>query len=505
MSSQRAANFVPEVTVSGDQWGLTGPARKMIPVATEGPLGASYTVYEKNWTCADCGHENYASKARCHRCRAHRPEPGEAGGASEADRVIAGPAPEAAEWREAVDPDTKHVYYVNVMTGHRQWERPEAMGPAPHETGWFGRGAMGSSAAEAYEARNATYLARPARKQIEHVPTKGAGYLEGAYEYNIWYNKYLGDHWTSQKDREPAETRVDLARDAGHTKADRHDNNLKFFCLYFARGCCAHGKDCQFAHRIPVNADIKRLALDETKDIFGRERHREHRDDMGGVGAIMKPCRTLYAGGLTKTDYKDPRALEECLWRHFGDFGEIENINLIARLSIAFVRYRYRSAAEFAKEAMSNQKLDAEENINVRWAYDDPNPVAEAAAARADADAMVKLLQAKGVDFGKGDVALQAYPADYAMPAAKKARLENGEEVEVAREQLYPNTDTQFGGAAGAAGAAGGEEVQSYTKLQVTSYKLQSYKLHVTSTLSIGPDGPSCEKSSRRKLVTCNS
>ena len=286
------------------------------------------------------------------------------------------------------------------------------------------------------------------------MPTKGAGYLEGAYEYNIWYNKYLGDHWTSQKDREPAETRVDLARDAGHTKADRHDNNLKFFCLYFARGCCAHGKDCQFAHRIPVNADIKRLALDETKDIFGRERHREHRDDMGGVGAIMKPCRTLYAGGLTKTDYKDPRALEECLWRHFGDFGEIENINLIARLSIAFVRYRYRSAAEFAKEAMSNQKLDAEENINVRWAYDDPNPVAEAAAARADADAMVKLLQAKGVDFGKGDVALQAYPADYAMPAAKKARLENGEEVEVAREQLYPNTDTQFGGAAGAAGAA---------------------------------------------------
>ena len=68
MSSQHAANFVPEVTVSGDQWGLTGPARKMIPVATEGPLGASYTVYEKNWTCADCGHENYASKARCHRC-----------------------------------------------------------------------------------------------------------------------------------------------------------------------------------------------------------------------------------------------------------------------------------------------------------------------------------------------------------------------------------------------------------------------------------------------------
>jgi hypothetical protein len=71
------------------------------------------------------------------------------------------------------------------MTGESQWERPAAMGATPHESGWFGRGAAGSAAAEGYEERNKAYLKKPARKQIEHVPSKD-GYLEGAYEYNIW-------------------------------------------------------------------------------------------------------------------------------------------------------------------------------------------------------------------------------------------------------------------------------------------------------------------------------
>ena len=49
------------------------------------------------------------------------------------------------------------------------------------------------------------------------------------------------------------------------------------------------------------------------------------------------------------------------------------------RLAIAFVRYRYRANAEFAKVAMANQSLDNKEVINVRWAMDDPNPVARQA------------------------------------------------------------------------------------------------------------------------------
>ena len=118
--------------------------------------------------------------------------------------------------------------------------------------------------------------------------------------------------------------------------------------------------------------------------------------ELTGVGALMKPCRTLYVGSLLKAEYADPMALEEALWRNFGEWGEVENINLISRLSIAFVRYRYRAHAEFAFMAMANNHLDHGENLNVRWAHDDPNPVAHDAAARADADALVEMLKAKG-------------------------------------------------------------------------------------------------------------
>ena len=50
-----------------------------------------------------------------------------------------------------------------------------------------------------------------------------------------------------------------------------------------------------------------------------------------------------------------PKVLEAALWKHFGEWGEVENVNLIARLSIAFVRYRYRCGAEIGREAMGNQ------------------------------------------------------------------------------------------------------------------------------------------------------
>lgn len=38
--------------------------------------------------------------------------------------------------------------------------------------------------------------------------------------------------------------------------------------------------------------------------------------------------------------------------------------------------------AEFAKEAMGNQSLDQNEILCLRWAHDDPNPVAQDAINR---------------------------------------------------------------------------------------------------------------------------
>lgn len=52
------------------------------------------------------------------------------------------------------------------------WERPAEMGAAPMATGWFGRGAAGSQAAQHYEGNNEKYLKRPARKQKEHIEAK---------------------------------------------------------------------------------------------------------------------------------------------------------------------------------------------------------------------------------------------------------------------------------------------------------------------------------------------
>jgi hypothetical protein len=66
---------------------------------------------------------------------------------------------------------------------------------------------------------------------------------------------------------------------------------------------------------------------------------------VAGVGSFMKPCRTLFVGGLQKHKYETPQAHEAALWKHFGEWGELENVNVILRLSIAFVRYRVRTSA----------------------------------------------------------------------------------------------------------------------------------------------------------------
>ncbi|KAJ8614268.1 hypothetical protein CTAYLR_001138 [Chrysophaeum taylorii] len=430
---EKPQNFVPETGVSSRSSG--GLSRHMIPVGVVGKMGSAYTLFEKNWVCEECQTENYASRARCIQCRAKKKkrEGGLVHGSAANDEATTLTA--HGEWKEIFDPSARHLYYVNTATGESQWERPKEMGPTPHASGWFGRGAAGSTAASGYERNNDVYVERPARRQVEYIASKNT-VLEGAYEYNIYWGKYVGDHWKDEE-REKSETRCVLATDAGYTKADKKGRRAQAnFCLFFARGSCALGPECRYFHRIPAKADLERLAKDEARDCFGRERHKDFRDDMTGVGAMMKPCRTLYVGGLVKAEYADPAALEETIWRHFGEWGELENVNLVSRLSIAFVRYRYRSSAEFAREAMSNNSLDHDENLNLRWAHDDPNPVARDASARADADALVQMMNARGATVD----ADADHPADYHLPAPK--RLKTGDEEEEAAR--YPDTDPQY-------------------------------------------------------------
>lgn len=99
---------------------------------------------------------------------------------------------------------------------------------------------------------------------------------------------------------------------------------------------------------------------------------------MAGIGSFLKESRTLYV-----TDFKilqgsgDNNAeMYEILFRHFSLWGDIEDINLLQGKGVAFIRYSHRCNAEFAKEAMSNQPLDNNEIITIKWANDDPNPQA---------------------------------------------------------------------------------------------------------------------------------
>ena len=141
------------------------------------------------------------------------------------------------------------------------------------------------------------YLQRPARKQVEKSLAEDYQYKEGDQEYNIWYDKYQGDQ--VMKDKEAALTRCDPETDSGYTRADKFDKHQAYVCLHFARGCCCEGANCKFYHRVPSLQECK--GIDQSRDVFGRLRHAQLRDDMGGIGSFMKEIRSLYI-----VDFKVP-------------------------------------------------------------------------------------------------------------------------------------------------------------------------------------------------------
>lgn len=201
-------------------------------------------------------------------------------------------------------------------------------------------------------------------------------YVEGSEDYNVYYSKYESDRF-NPKDREPASFRCDPDRDSGYTLVDLPNGERSDFCIFFAKGCCNKGHQCQYYHHIPSLDDSN--CCDLAHDIFGRERFGSHRGDFDGVGCFNSESRTLYVGDLRfDRSLGDSscavRVLEEEVREAFGVWGEIEELRLISTKAIAFVRYTYRASAEFAKVAMANQKLGLSKCIRVRWALEDPNP-----------------------------------------------------------------------------------------------------------------------------------
>ncbi|KAK5993642.1 Pre-mRNA-splicing factor CWC2 [Cladobotryum mycophilum] len=211
---------------------------------------------------------------------------------------------------------------------------------------------------------------RPARAQVDPDTITSEPPPQTGTTYNIWYNKWAGGDSEAYAQTH-AKGRCNIAQDSGYTKADSVTGS--FFCLFFSRGLCPKGADCSYIHRLPTTFDI----FNPNIDCFGRDKHSDYRDDMGGVGSFMRQNRTVYVGRIHVTD-----DIEEVVARHFAEWGQIERTRVLNTRGVAFITYTNEANAQFAKEAMAHQSLDHDETLNVRWATADPNPMARARESR---------------------------------------------------------------------------------------------------------------------------
>ncbi|KAF9399815.1 Pre-mRNA-splicing factor, partial [Podila epigama] len=197
---------------------------------------------------------------------------------------------------------------------------------------------------------------RPARKQVakEKVlgpqPSVSSRGVDPGQKYNIYYDRWSGGgrYEPGSNIKEKAPYRCDPERDSGRTRGTFNPN--AYFCAFFAKGCCPHGEDCVWLHRIPTRQDH----VESGMDVFGRERFDDHRQDRGGVGSMRSDSRTLYVGRI----HIDPANMEATVIKHFKPWGEITLVKVLKDKGVAFVTYQSRLNAELAKEAMANQSLD---------------------------------------------------------------------------------------------------------------------------------------------------
>ncbi|CDU26302.1 related to CWC2-involved in mRNA splicing [Sporisorium scitamineum] len=346
------------------------------------------------------------------------------------------------------------------------------------------------------QVASTSYQPRPARRQVTQAKFNAireafSARPESAGTFNIWYENYAGvDREENEAQKAKRETRCDIARDSGYTKADIilktqaariqqgtsiSPDEVVYCCIHFARGCCPHGVECNFLHRLPRPNDFP----SQGRDCFGREKLGNYKDDMSGTGSLSKINRTLYVGRIheehgvsaptsTNTAWRDggktlkggrsvndvkkqngPRqrqdpksyrpqhnsvrpetdnATERVVRRHFSEWGEIDRLRVLTGRSCAFVTYKYEANAQFAKEAMLNQSLDHNEIINVRWASDDPNPAAQKRnqeqMRRAGERAIMAGMSAQAIGAQQALRALEAleHPSSHADDAAGKRR-----------------------------------------------------------------------------------
>ena len=311
---------------------------------------------------------------------------------------------------------------------------------------------------------------RPARPQVDPSTMKSEPPPQTGTIFNIWYNKWSGgDREDKYLSKTHAAGRCDISKDSGYTRADKVTGS--YFCLFFAKGLCpryislinhlvhelmilnaSRGQDCEYLHRLPGIFDT----FNPNVDCFGRDKHSDYRDDMGGVGSFMRQNRTLYVGRIHVTD-----DIEEVVARHFAEWGQVDRIRCLTARGVAFVTYTNEANSQFAKEAMAHQSLDHEEILNVRWATVDPNPAAQKREARAieeqAAEAVRRALPEEFVKEIEGDAG-----------ARKRKRIEGGfglEGYEAPDDVWYARNRALESDTSGGVEGAGLTEAGQQTKL----------------------------------------
>ncbi|KAK2198414.1 bifunctional Torus domain/RNA recognition motif domain/Nucleotide-binding alpha-beta plait domain superfamily/Pre-mRNA-splicing factor Cwc2-Slt11/Pre-mRNA-splicing factor Cwc2/RNA-binding domain superfamily/Zinc finger [Babesia duncani] len=251
------------------------------------------------------------------------------------------------------------------------------------------------------------YMQRPARQQVKELETNA--YTQGNEDYNIWYNKWSGERTNTVSGRAtltPAMYKCDPDRDSGYTRAStRHsldEAGTKYCCLFFAKGCCTLGEKCLYFHRVPTLQD--EMYLDSGVDIFGRERHAKHRDDMSGVGSFMSESKTLFVGDVfpDNTEANPVDNLKDLLMEEFSKFGRVVSIKMVPSKGVAFITYDCRVVAEFAKVAMASQPLDKYSTaLNVKWSHDMKSEDRRKGHDRAAFEQMVRRFESQQQVFQK--------------------------------------------------------------------------------------------------------
>ncbi|MCJ1484172.1 Pre-mRNA-splicing factor [Schaereria dolodes] len=255
---------------------------------------------------------------------------------------------------------------------------------------------------------------RPARPQVDPSTMKSEPPPQTGTIFNIWYNKWSGgDREDKYLSKTHAPGRCIIATDSGYTRGDKVPGS--YFCLFFSKGLCPRGHECEYLHRLPGLHDL----FNPNVDCFGRDKHSDYRDDMGGVGSFMRQNRTLYVGRIHVTD-----DIEEVVARHFAEWGQVDRIRVLTARGVAFVTYTNEANSQFAKEAMAHQSLDHNEILNVRWATVDPNPMAQKREARkVEEQAAMAVRRALSGQLGDDFVAeIEGRDGD----ARKRRRVEGG-------------------------------------------------------------------------------